>query len=537
MIGKMRAGYQNFWTNAAWQSRAHRFWFQFCAVCLSLYISYVVYFSNGSFLVSGAQSAASLVCFLLIAIAVYGLLLWACQRFGKQGLREGTIQNKHLWKVFLLSTVLSLFVLGSAFLACYPGGVSYDISNQWRQMLSGEYNNWHPVFHTLLVWLVSRISCSYSFVLVVQILAFSLAMGYLTMTLSKRGVPVWLALVVQLLVVNSAAVKNTLMYLGKDSAMSIGVLLLTAYAINMLFTQGEWLGKIRNALLFGAVLAFVTLVRHNGFIFTMPLLVFVGFSYEKQWRNVLASAALLILCLGLVQGPLYGALDVVYPSNFTEESIGIPMTIMANAKKSSPETLDVETNEFLGTLATNQEWQDQYQLNNYNSIKFTYDRELIAATPMDRILRMTINTAVGNPRLTFTTINEVTGLVWSIKEEGRASESVRNSGDLADVYAGSGIRNTIGSAITKVLDAPMGVLPLRYLFDNFGVALMILLLATLWSLYRGGVKVLTLAIPTLLYALATMLLLCGHDSRFFHFIICIAYPTICAMLYMPKQSR
>ncbi|MFR5855814.1 MAG: hypothetical protein ACLUE8_16645 [Lachnospiraceae bacterium] len=75
--------------------------------------------------------------------------------------------------MFLGSAALALFVLGFAFLGCYPGGVSYDAANQWEQAQSGQFNNWHPVFHTLLIWLVTRVYNHYSFAVLVQIVCFA----------------------------------------------------------------------------------------------------------------------------------------------------------------------------------------------------------------------------------------------------------------------------------------------------------------------------------------------------------------------------
>ena len=103
-------------------------------------------------------------------------------------------------------------------------------------------NNWHPVFHTLLIWLVTRVWDSYPFAVCMQIAAFSVAMAYLTSTLRRRGVPAWLALTAHTLVCASLPVRNTLMFLGKDSAMTTAVLVLTAQTINLLHTRGACSG-------------------------------------------------------------------------------------------------------------------------------------------------------------------------------------------------------------------------------------------------------------------------------------------------------
>ena len=149
-----------------WQSKAHRAWFFLCAVCLAFYGAYVLYFSQSAFLTGGVQTAAAVLWFLLFSAGLFLLFLWACPR-----LRPAAVQQKDSFDlpVFLGSAALALFVLGFAFLGCYPGGVSYDAANQWEQAQSGQFNNWHPVFHTLLIWLVTRVYNHYGFAVLAQI--------------------------------------------------------------------------------------------------------------------------------------------------------------------------------------------------------------------------------------------------------------------------------------------------------------------------------------------------------------------------------
>ena len=64
-----------------------------------------------------------------------------------------------------------------------------------------------------------------------------------------------------------------MMYLWKDNAMTIGVTLLLAQAVNVCFSRGQWLKRLPNAVAFGLALAFTTMVRHNAVLFTLPLLL------------------------------------------------------------------------------------------------------------------------------------------------------------------------------------------------------------------------------------------------------------------------
>src|SRR5262249_57688910 len=41
-------------------------------------------------------------------------------------------------------------------LAFFPGVVSHDSIAQWREILEGRYDDWHPAFHTWTLWLLTR---------------------------------------------------------------------------------------------------------------------------------------------------------------------------------------------------------------------------------------------------------------------------------------------------------------------------------------------------------------------------------------------
>lgn len=518
-----------------WRSRAHRVWFHLCAVCLSLYIAYVTYLPYSAVLTGTVQTVVSLAWFAILSMLIYKALCLGCSRLPAPSPRKS--RERLNARVFLAALAISLLIFGCAFAACWPGGVSYDASNQWRQVQSGEFNNWHPLFHTLLIWLITRVAASYPFAVCVQIVCFSAAMAYLTAVLHKRGVPAWLALIAHALIAASLPVRNTLMYLGKDSAMTIGILLLTAQTVETLYTRGAWLKRARNAIVFGALLAFTSLVRHNAILWTVPFFLCILLCFRPSKRCAALAGCVAAALMALVQGPLYGALDVVYPSNVTEESMGIPMTILGDIKQRAPESLNQETRDFLSSLATDEAWQETYSLSNYNSIKFTFDRELIAERTAANILRMAAGAAVSEPRIAFEAFNGVTSLVWDVTGRNEGYESVRNSGDLEEWRYGRETLNALGNAVCAVIDAPMSWTPVRWFTQNIGVQLLALLLVTLWTLYRGGVPALTLALPTLMYDLGTMLLLCGNDARFFQFSMTIAVPCMLALLFCPFSKE
>ena len=145
--------------------------------------------------------------------------------------------------------------------------------------------------------------------------------------------------------------------------------------------------------------------------------------------------------------------------------------------------------------------------------------------------------ALAEPRLAFETVNGVTGLVWDVTGENRGYETVSNSGDLPQALYGRATLNRLGQAALAVIDAPLAWAPVRWLTENIGVQLLVMLLVALWALRRRGVDVLALALPVVCYDLGTMLLLCGDDARFFQCSMAVCIPCILAMLYLPTREE
>ena len=517
-------------------SRAHAVWFRFCAVCLAVYMAYAAWLSNSFFLMETSKTIIALGVFAALAALLYGVFMQLGRKKAFFALPLHPREKNDL-RVFLSAFGIALAIFGCAFAACYPGGVNYDISNQWRQAHSGEFNNWHPLFHTILIWLAVQAADSYPVVLLMQIVVFAAAMAWLAAVVHRAGIPAWLVLVVHALTAASPPVRNALMYVGKDSAMTIGVMLLTAQTIRMLFSRGEWLRKPVNAVCFGALLALTTLLRHNAMMWTWVLLAAVFFCWKKMRGQTALAAGVMAVILALVQGPLYGALDVVYPDNLTDESLGIPMTVLGDVKQLDPDALDEETHAFLNTLASDEEWQQTYRLHNYNSIKFTFDREYVARRAPGEILSMAARAAAAAPRTAFEAVNGLTDLVWGLSGENEAAPSVRNSGHIPEAAYGSAKLNALGGRLLGMLDAVMNLPPIRYVQQNIGVMFLLFLLTTLWTLRCSGVCALVPALPALAYNLGTMLLLASNDARFFQYFMTTAPFYMLALIYLPKENE
>ncbi len=521
----------------ALRSKSHRIVFMVCAVCLSLYLAYVLFLAGSPVFAGVWETVYSLVWFFVYAAGIYGVLLGSARVLSRsQHRKTAPYRAKHSLAFWAMSVGVSLLVLGVSFAACYPGAVTYDIYNQWTQVITGQYNGWHPVFHTLMIWLASRVSGSYPWMVALQLLCFALALAYLLSVLQGFGLKKGWLLLVQALILTSPLVNSVLMGIGKDNAMTLGAMLLCAQSIRLYATRGEWIRRPLNIAALGATLAWTTLARHNGMFFSVPLMLCLLLCYGRQRKPLAMAAALMAVLVALVLGPLYGALDVVKPNNTLEESVGIPMTILCDARKQNPETLDPETAAFLEKLMPQEAFEEKYVLHQYNSVKFTWPREYIALESPKRLLSMTMNTIRRNPQRAFATFNAVTGLVWDVTGKNEGVDAARNSGDLKEYPFPNSRLNQLGKALKDLIEIPFRLPPIAWLCQNIGVQVALLLLCGLWALYRSGLGALPLCLPVLIYNLGTALLLCGNDARFFQFSLVICLPSVLALWQQPEEA-
>ncbi len=71
----------------------------------------------------------------------------------------------------LIGFGIPMILLGVYYVAFYPGGIIIDSFNQWYQVQTGVYVDWHPVVHTLLFMKLPSLICnSLAFVNFVQML-------------------------------------------------------------------------------------------------------------------------------------------------------------------------------------------------------------------------------------------------------------------------------------------------------------------------------------------------------------------------------
>jgi hypothetical protein len=216
-------------------------------------------------------------------------------------------RRKYSW---LLYTLPMIAVWGVTLMAFFPGMMSTDSNDQWGQILSGQLNNTHPVFHTLSMWLVTRIWFSPAAVVIAQILFLSLSVAWGIRLLEEHNLPPWAAWFLAAVFALAPLNANMVVVLWKDIPYSTSLFLFSLMILKIALTQGEWLEKRLSWVWLGLVGLCVASFRHNGLpipFFTLPVLMLV---FRKWWKPLLGGLALMSLMYVLIQGPFYKSLNI-----------------------------------------------------------------------------------------------------------------------------------------------------------------------------------------------------------------------------------
>lgn len=212
-----------------------------------------------------------------------------------------------LWLLYALplAGIWSLYLL-----AFWPGLMSADSLVQWQQVLSGRFDDWHPAFHTMTIWAVTRAWFSPAAVAVVQILAMSAVAGRGFALARRAGMPSFAFWTVYILFSASPVNGMMVITLWKDIPYSIALFALTLSVFEAVYTDGASLSRRMSWLRLGMIGALVALFRHNGPVAAFATIAILILVWRRRWKPLGAALAVsVVLCIG-VRGPIYEAVGV-----------------------------------------------------------------------------------------------------------------------------------------------------------------------------------------------------------------------------------
>lgn len=217
---------------------------------------------------------------LLLVLFLTGLNDSPAARPGKRRFR---------WALFALPMVI---IWGIYLLAYWPGMMSADLMDQWGQVLTGQYNNHHPFFHTFTIWLLTRIVLSPTIVAIAQIIGLAAVAGCVLAYFEELGVPsavLWLAGFLFALTPINGTMVNTL---WKDIPYSTALLALTFLVFRIAQSRGDWLAERGSWAVLGITGVLVALFRHNGPPVVVGLSLLLLVVYFRWWKRLLPALLL-----------------------------------------------------------------------------------------------------------------------------------------------------------------------------------------------------------------------------------------------------
>lgn len=439
-------------------------------------------------------------------------------------------------KCFLLSSGITLVILLLWFIAYLPGGFGADCIWQFSQATGVmPYNDWHPVLHTLLFYKVPlSVTGRISSIVFFQIVWVALSIGYLCRTLYKyAGVKTAVLCLCFILLdpYSCLIIMNPL----KDVGFALTCLISLVIAFEIAMTKGEWLDSWWKCAILGSMIACTVLFRHNGILFTVPLIIYITINCDKnRRRKAIALIAICIALFAIVKGPVYSVLKVEQPDRRVMETTGFPLNVIGNVAKETPEKMDEELKSFVYSIAPQELWEKEYVCGTLNYIKWIEGVNMAAVEEYGHagMLRLMVKAAAESPGPALRAAIALTDQVYGI-DSGFSYLDVGIRGNALGIsYQGNESMRAVFDAYTAAVSKSF----LRYIWTLGVLILMIvtLLLSKLkWKSTESWKKIF-ICLPVLVYDFGTMLLLSGKDWRFFY-VTYLVFPVVIIGLLMKEE--
>jgi hypothetical protein len=305
--------------------------------------------------------------------------------------RQKPISKSLPWFVYALPLIVVWLLYLIAF---WPGFMNSDAQDQWRQMATGRINDWHPAFHTLTFWLITRAWFSPAAVALTQVLILAVLIGLILAEFQRRYTPLWLNFVI-LLILCLPPYGLAVIALWKDIPYSIAVLGFTFCLLLIAESEGRWIENPLAWIGLGLIATLAALYRHNGppgVFITLGLLVLVYPRYRKYMLGAFLVAVLLFLG---VRGPLYRAVGVAQDTTNPGLQLALAHLIAAHTKAHTP--LLPEERRLLGSI---RDGGVPWPYNCYDNNKMAFDGNLhldVLRSSTDALIRLSLALTRRNP--------------------------------------------------------------------------------------------------------------------------------------------
>ena len=266
-----------------------------------------------------------------------------CTFYSSQS-REQSEPKAFSWVVYSLFLIMiwSLYLI-----AFWPGFMNPDAQDQWQQIQTGILYDWHPAFHTITFWLITRFWFSPAAVALAQILFLAILIGLILNRLQQNKTPFWmLASILILLVLPNYGL--AVISLWKDVPYSIAILGFTYFVLLVVESEGEWVRKPISWVGLGVVGALAALYRHNGTPGIFMTLILLCVFYARQRKQLIGALVITLLLVLGVRGPLYRLAGV--RENSSNPGLGLAFAHLVARHTQAGTPMSKDEGQFLASI-------------------------------------------------------------------------------------------------------------------------------------------------------------------------------------------
>ena len=263
---------------------------------------------------------------------------------------------------------LAFFPLFLWWLGWFPGFLSPDSIDQLNQIETGQFNNGHPAFHTITMWLITRVWNSAGAITLAQVAGMALVLGLVARRLVGLGVPAWSAVGAAWLVGLLPAVGPTTISVWKDVAFTLAFLWAFAELLEIVRLRDAYWWDARNPVRLGAALSLIWLYRHNGVLTSVVVVAVLAVLNRQRLSRLVPTVLTLLGIVLIVQGPVFWLFSVDRSGKPAVAEVLIPL--VASSWVHEPTNFDSSERELLASIAPLEVWESRYDCDSADPVLF-----------------------------------------------------------------------------------------------------------------------------------------------------------------------
>ena len=456
-----------------------------------------------------------LLWYVLQARLVAALPRWAEWLFPKEDNQARSVSAKSGWRFPLAVGTAYLLVV-----AVCGFGLVTDTGNQWNQVQTGKWNDWHPILHTAMFYLASRICNKPIMIWIMQTAMFVLLYRWMNTTLMRMNLRSAARKLLCCVVALSPVTLLASRQVDKDIAFAQATIGVVLALCNIGISGGAWLKPLRNKFLLASLFLGASFFRHNGFFVTLPIAVLLyTLIWDRKSRLHAACAFVLVAvaCFGYLGLRSFLFERQIVNNNQSQrylEAIGLPIAIIGETYTANPCLLSDESREFCEHIAPLDVWRMHFR-GFGNGIKRRLNMKYLAENvPPKDFLKSLAKIVREDPKHSLKATVRVTGIGWNPVRERVPGKRI------------SGVDATMRSYDLVALNNLVVHPPLGWALATPGFAFCCMLLVGWICMMKSGLSSFVPSIGLLAYLFGTSLLMYddgSSDYRFFY-AVQLSYP-------------